>query len=96
MQSAQIEKQISQDELSRCLTKTTNNIAPSASGFTGPFYKICWWILKHIVLKAVHCIPTNNILPASKQYSIVSVIPKAEKDLLNIKKLNTIDFAQHT
>ena len=55
----QIEKEkldfyIEMEEVSKCLMKTRNNVAPGYGGFTGAFYKIFWCYLKHVVLGAIY------------------------------------------
>ena len=77
--------QITMTELTHCLSKTRNNTAPGASGFTGSFYKVFWSKIKLLVLQAVHEIHNNNVLPPSQRYRVVTIIPKADKDLLFIK-----------
>ena len=77
--------QITMTELTHCLSKTRNNTAPGASGFTGSFYKVFWSKIKFLVLQAVHEIHKNNVLPPSQRYGVVTIIPKADKDLLFIK-----------
>ncbi len=48
------EMQITMTELTHCLSKTRNNTAPGASGFTGSFYKVFWSKIKFLVLQSVH------------------------------------------
>ncbi len=74
------EAKITMEELSTCLAKTRNNVAPGSSGFTGAFYKVFWVDLKSLVLTTIHNIFYNNTLPASQRYGIVTIIPKAGKD----------------
>ena len=74
------EAKITMEELSACLAKTRNNVAPGSSGFMGAFYKVFWVDLKSLVLKTIHDIFDDNTLPVSQRYGIVSIIPKAGKD----------------
>ncbi len=74
------EAKITMEELTACLAKTRNNVAPGSSGFSGAFYKVFWVDLRSLVLTAIHCIFEDITLPASQRYGIVTIIPKAGKD----------------
>ena len=38
--SEKLEEELTMEEVSKTLKNTRNNVAPGASGFTGPFYKV--------------------------------------------------------
>ncbi len=62
------EAKITMEELSACLAKTRNNVAPGSSGFTGAFYKVFWVDLKGLVLLTIHNIFDGSTLPVSQRY----------------------------
>ena len=61
------EAKITMEELTTCLAKTRNNVAPGSSGFSGAFYKVFWVDLRSLVLTSIHCIIEDNTLPSSQR-----------------------------
>lgn len=90
MELENIEKQITMDDLSKCLVKTRNNVLPGSDSFLGLFYKVFCVKLKHLVLCAVHYEYSDKFLPPYEHYVIGSVIPKSHKDLILIQSWNIL------
>ena len=55
-----MEGKITLEEMSKCLKRAKNNVAPGASGFTNEFFKFFWRDLKHFVINSVDYAFENN------------------------------------
>ena len=42
-----MDREITEDEVSKTLKNTRNNVAPGSGGFGGGFYKVFWKFLKN-------------------------------------------------
>merc|ERR1712163_86787 len=83
----ELERPITEGEVSSTLLHTRNNVAPGPGGFGGGFYKMFWKYLKNIVVGAIKEIYANGELPVSQRLGIIALIPKSDKDPRFIKKL---------
>ena len=76
------EAKITMEELTACLAKQGIMFLLDPQG---AFYKVFWIDLKNLVPDTIHSIYDNKALPSSQIYGIVSIIPKAEKDITLIQ-----------
>ena len=76
---SQLEREISQQEVSQCLKNTRNNVAPGASGFTGSFYKVFWKLLSSLVTRAINKSFKREYLSIMQKLGIITIIPKGDK-----------------
>ena len=78
-QVANLEQDITLEELASVLKKSRNNSTPGSSGFSYGFYKFFWLQLGPFILKAAHYSFNIGKLPSSQTVGIISLIPKGEK-----------------
>ena len=84
MEKEKLDSDIKMEEVSKCLMKTRNNVAPGSGGFTGAFYKVFWCYLKHVVLGAIHQIFKDKSLPISLRLGIIALIPKGACNYIDL------------
>ena len=61
-----------------------NNKSPGSDGISAEFYKIFWNDIKQYVVNSLnYSLDTNNLTELQKQ-SIITLLPKTEKDTLLI------------
>ena len=78
-QVANLEQDITLEELASVLKKSRNNSTPGSSGFSYGFYKFFWLQLGPFILKAAYYSFNIGKLPSSQTVGVISLIPKGEK-----------------
>ena len=87
---------ITEEELTRYIKKSKNNVSPGSSGFTNDFYKFFWIDLKRFITKAINFSYENKMFSVTQRMGIITLIPKGDKDKTYLKNwrpltlLNTI------
>jgi len=75
----EIEGEITLEELTETLKKTSNNSTPGYSGFSYAFYKLFWSDLKFFILNSANYSFISGQLPVSQRMGIISLLPKGNK-----------------
>ena len=95
METIALEKEVSMEEVAKCLARTKNNIAPGTSAFTGVFFKMFIKLLNYVLHKSIKQPLKEEVLPPSQRLGIVTLIPKGTKDkryLLKWRLLSLLDM----
>ena len=76
---------ITLDECSRALKELANNKTPGSDGLTAEFYKFFWVDINSFVFESFIYSFEHNELSVDQRRSILTLLPKAEKDLRFLK-----------
>ena len=79
-ESAEIDGEITLDELSEVLFKTKDSSAPGFSGISYIFYKKYWDFFGPLLIEVYKESFARNKLPKTFSYGVISLIPKPGKD----------------
>ena len=72
-------------ECGKSLQALKNNKSPGSDGFTTEFYKFFWPDIKHFVHNSFAAAFENGILSIDQRRGILTLLPKADKDLRFLK-----------
>ena len=72
-------------ELLATLKSTRNNKSPGSDGFPAEFYKVFWIDCKQYLLEALNLAYRIGLLSVTQRHSIITLLPKREKDLTELK-----------
>ena len=84
-QKKELEEDVSVDELGKALKQMKPNKTPGCDGLPCEFYKVFWLKLKDIMWQAIHKSKERGYLYRSARRGVISLIPKKDKDPMNIK-----------
>ena len=90
-------QKLSDDEKSKCNEKITgsecvnalkhfkNNKSPGCDGFSAEFYKFFWTDIESLVIDSFNFAYEKGLLSVDQRRSVISLIPKKDKNLLHLK-----------
>ena len=81
----ELESEINIDEVTKVLNKTKVISSPGWDGFSYNCLKEFWEDLKFLFIKVIHESFTKKSLPPSQKWGNISLIPKGDKDKLELK-----------
>ena len=81
----ELEADITIDEVTKVLNKTKVISSPGWDGFSYNCLKEFWGDLKFLFIKVIHESFTKESLPPSQKWGNISLIPKGDKDKLELK-----------
>ena len=84
--------QISEKECYEAILTFANDKAPGSDGLPIEFYKTFWPEIKHILCLVFNESYKDKSLPHSMRRSVISLLPKKEKDLLFLKNWRPISL----
>ena len=84
------EGKISEKEILEALKKTQNNKSPGSDGIPAEFYKMFWIDIKEYLLKAINASYEAGSLYITLKQGIITLIPKKDKDTLELKNWRPI------
>ena len=84
-QKNRMEGEINIEELTRCLKKSKNNVAPGTSGFSNEFFKFFFRDLKILLVNSINYSFQHGMLSITQRLGIITLIPKGDKDKTFIK-----------
>ena len=76
---------LTMDECTSALKELPNNKSPGSDGFTSDFYKLFWSDIKCLVFNSFSYAFENGILSDDQRRAILTLLPKADKDLRLLK-----------
>jgi len=85
-------RDISEDELWKCISLSPDNKSPGTDGLSNEFYKCFWEHIKEDLLNSIKSSLKNGSLSISQRQGIISLIPKANKDLSYLKNWRPISL----
>ena len=80
-----LEGNISEQEIANAIKSTANNKAPGLDGLPIEFYKIFWGDIKFYFMQSINQSYQQNHLSISQKQGLINLIPKKDKDPLNLK-----------
>ena len=80
-----IEGKITEYECTCALREMNNNKSPGSDGITTEFYKIFWNDIKSFYIKSLNYSFENGNLTTLQKQGIISLLPKKDKNLDNLK-----------
>ena len=89
---SQLGNKITADELSNALKNMKHNKSPGIDGISAVFLKVFWGQLKFFVRNAINCIHEQGQLSVSLRKSILTCLPKGNKDRKFIKNWRPISL----
>ena len=69
-----------------------NNKTPGIDGISTEFLKVFWLDLKHLVTRALNTCYKKGILSTSLRQSVITCIPKSDKDRIIFKNWRPISL----
>jgi len=76
---------LTMDECTSALKELPNNKSPGSDGFASDFYKLFWSDIKCLVFNSFSYAFENGILSDDQRRAILTLLPKADKDLRLLK-----------
>eukprot|EP00253_Pinus_taeda_P002158 PITA_02158 len=73
-----LNRPVTKEEVSEVIKEMQNGKAPSPNGFNVDFFKTCWNIVKHDILKVVQGSKLNRTILKVLNTSLISLIPKQD------------------
>ena len=89
---SQLGNKITADELSSALKNMKNNKSPGIDGISAEFLKVFWGQLKLFVRNAINCSYEKGQLSVSLRKSIITCLPKGNKDRKFIKNWRPVSL----
>ena len=86
------EGELTEAELLATLKSTSNNKSPGSDGFPAEFYKVFWIDCKQYLLEALNLAYRIGLLSVTQRHSIITLLPKREKDLTELKNWRPISL----
>jgi hypothetical protein len=81
---------ITEEELFKIIQANPKNKSPGTDGFTNEFYLEYWQLVKGLLTRAINTGLKRGILPLSQRRGVISLIPKPQKDLEELKNWRPI------
>lgn len=78
----ELEKDISEIELSNSLMGMSNSKTPGNDGISADFYKVFWKDLKSLYTETTNFVLKRGLLHYSARQGIITLLPKKDKDLM--------------
>ena len=89
-QKESCEGEITETEMLNVLKTCKNNKSPGSDGFPAEFYKVFWNDIKTFLLKAINMAYHNGILSNSQRHGVISLLPKKDKNILELSNWRPI------
>ena len=86
------EGELKEYELLNALKNTPNNKSPGSDGYPAEFYKIFWTRCKDFLLNALNAAYNKGLLSVTQRHGIISLLPKKDKDTLELKNWRPISL----
>jgi hypothetical protein len=83
-------KPIEENEIWNIIKESPLNKSPGTDGLTNEFYKEHWPLIKQYLIKSINYGLSNGELNISQKRGIISLIPKPQKDLDDLKNWRPI------
>ena len=90
--SDMLDKPITENDLYESLSDLPNNKTPGSDGLTVEFYKKFWKIIKEPLCDCIKTVYETGELTVDQRRGVINLIPKADKDLRNIKNWRPISI----
>ena len=87
---SELDKELTLEEIQEAIKTMAKNKSPGLSGFSIDIYIIFWGKIKDIFLEEVQFAKLNKILHQSAREGLISLIPKLDRDLLEVKNWRPI------
>jgi exonuclease III len=87
---SQLTKEITEEELWNIIKSNPKNKSPGTDGLTNEFYMEYWQLIKGYITKAINKGLNRGLMPQSQRRGIISLIPKPNKDLEELKNWRPI------
>ena len=84
------ESKITYDECTKAIQDLPNNKTPGTDGIPIEFYKCFWKYIHNFLLQSYEYSFDNNLLSIEQRRAILSLIPKAGKDIRHLKNWRPI------
>jgi hypothetical protein len=81
---------LSEEEIWKAITTSQDNKSPGTDGLTNNFYKAFWHQIKKYLLNSYNHTLENGNLSISQKQGVISLIPKANKDITKLKNWRPI------
>lgn len=89
-QKAELEKEISLDELSTAVQTMPNNKTPGCDGLPIEIYKVLWPKIKEVYFEAVKSSVKNTKLMPSARKGVITLMPKIDRNILLLKNWRSL------
>jgi exonuclease III len=86
----ELTEEITKEELWKVILSCTDNKSPGSDGFNNNFYKCFWHDINHLLLNSINHSLKNGHLSITQKQGIISLIPKANKDVSKLKNWRPI------
>ena len=83
---------LTEEECAKALKEMKNQKSPVSDGLTTEFYKIFWEDIKQFYVKSINFSYQNVQLTELQNQSIISLIPKLEKDITYLENWRPISL----
>jgi exonuclease III len=83
-------EEITEEELLKIIKTNPQNKSPGTDGLTNEFYLEYWQLIKGLLTRAINTGLKRGTLPLSQRRGIISLIPKPQKDLEELKNWRPI------
>jgi hypothetical protein len=83
---------ITEEEIYKIIQDSPNNKSPGTDGLTNEFYKEYWPIVKKFLINSFNFGLQRGKLNISQRRSVITLIPKPQKDLENLKNWRPISL----
>jgi len=90
-----LEVPISEEELFKALLESDNNKSPGTDGLPVDFYKVFWPHVKKFMLASFTQSYKNGYLSITQRQGIISLIPKKDKDPLQLHNWRPLSILNH-
>ena len=87
--------EITEEEIWKILKESPLNKSPGIDGFTTEFYLEFWPVIKDYLLQSFRGSLKKGTLSTTQRRGVISVIPKAGKDLDKLKNWRPITLLNH-
>ena len=92
VREGQLGNKLSVNELSKVLREMKNNKSPGIDGISAEFLKVFWGKLKFFVTNAINCCYSKGILSTSMRQTVITCLPKGNKDRKLVKNWRPISL----
>ena len=83
---------LTEEECGKALKEMKNQKSPGSDRLTTEFYKIFWEDIKQFYVKSINFSYQNGQLTELQNQSIISLIPKLEKDIMYLENWRPISL----
>ena len=91
-QKQSCEGELTEAELLDTLRSVSNGKSPGSDGFPVEFCKFFWNDCKKVLMEALNAAYRRELLSVTQRHGIITLLPKKEKDLLQLKNWRLISL----